>query len=200
MVDIPRQPLPRRGGQAPARYENTTLGRQELEGEYLEDVEGALWTAKLIQANRLQEAGEMSRVVVAVDPPGGATMHIPHGKAQNAGGRQSYITYIDMENRKSTRKGFISRSAYEPDFKLSESGKLLGIVSMGNRFLEIHVYDFESANMLKRFELSYRLFEKDDSGVVMGDSRTSFDFLPGGDSVLMTMGNRLILWDMELNK
>jgi phage terminase large subunit-like protein len=56
-----------------ARYEGTTLGRQELDGEYLEDIEGALWTAGLIQAHRIQEAGEMSRVVVGVDPPGGAT-------------------------------------------------------------------------------------------------------------------------------
>jgi phage terminase large subunit-like protein len=55
------------------RYQGSTLGRQELEGEYLEDVEGALWSAGLIQMHRLQSAGEMSRVVVAVDPPGGAT-------------------------------------------------------------------------------------------------------------------------------
>lgn len=56
-----------------ARYDGTTLGKQELEGEYLEDVEGALWTAGLIQRHRLSEAGQMSRVVVGVDPPGGAT-------------------------------------------------------------------------------------------------------------------------------
>jgi len=55
------------------RYQNTTLGRQELEGEYLEQVEGALWTAGLIAANRLMEAGPTTRVVVGVDPPGGAT-------------------------------------------------------------------------------------------------------------------------------
>lgn len=56
-----------------ARYAGTTIGRQELEGEYLEEVEGALWTANLIGTNRLSQAGESSRVVVGVDPPGGAT-------------------------------------------------------------------------------------------------------------------------------
>lgn len=55
------------------RYGGTTLGRQELEGELLEEVEGALWTSALIHSHRLAEAGDMSRVVVAVDPPGGAT-------------------------------------------------------------------------------------------------------------------------------
>lgn len=56
-----------------ARYEGTTLGRQELEGEYLENVEGALWTADLIGMHRKPEAGPMHRIVVGVDPPGGAT-------------------------------------------------------------------------------------------------------------------------------
>lgn len=56
-----------------ARYDGTTLGRQELEGEYLEDVEGALWSIGLIAQNRVTEAGAMRRVVVTVDPPGGAT-------------------------------------------------------------------------------------------------------------------------------
>lgn len=56
-----------------ARYENTTLGRQELEGDYLEIVEGALWSSELIAKYRINEAGPTQRVVVAVDPPGGAT-------------------------------------------------------------------------------------------------------------------------------
>lgn len=55
------------------RYEGTTLGRQELEGEYLELVEGALWTSELIHTNRQPEPGPMHKIVVGVDPPGGAT-------------------------------------------------------------------------------------------------------------------------------
>lgn len=55
------------------RYEGTTLGRQELEGEYLEVVEGALWTPALINTARRQDHGPMHRIVVGVDPPGGAT-------------------------------------------------------------------------------------------------------------------------------
>jgi phage terminase large subunit-like protein len=55
------------------RYGGTTLGQQELDGDLLEEVEGALWTAALIGAHRLSGSGPMSRIVVAVDPPGGAT-------------------------------------------------------------------------------------------------------------------------------
>ncbi len=56
-----------------ARYSGTTLGKQELDGEYLENVEGALWSTGLIHKYRLSEAGPSLRIVVGVDPPGGAT-------------------------------------------------------------------------------------------------------------------------------
>lgn len=52
------------------RAKGTRLERQELEGELIEDVEGALWTADLIDAGRVtvDEVPELSRIVVAVDP------------------------------------------------------------------------------------------------------------------------------------
>lgn len=76
-----------------ARYEGTRLGRQELYAEWLEDVEGALWTEKMIDRTRLAgfepqnplkainaylaDKGKPAindrrawRIVVAVDPPG----------------------------------------------------------------------------------------------------------------------------------
>ncbi len=52
-----------------ARYGGTRLGRQELEGELLEDAEGALWTSAMLEDLRREEAGELDRIVVAVDPP-----------------------------------------------------------------------------------------------------------------------------------
>jgi phage terminase large subunit-like protein len=50
------------------RYENTRLGRQELYGEILDDVEGALWTRKMIDEARVTEAPPLVRIVVAIDP------------------------------------------------------------------------------------------------------------------------------------
>jgi phage terminase large subunit-like protein len=54
-------------------YAGTRLGRQELDGELLEDVEGALWTRAMIERCRTDAAPEMTRVVVGVDPPASAT-------------------------------------------------------------------------------------------------------------------------------
>jgi phage terminase large subunit-like protein len=50
------------------RYADTRLGRQEIEGVLLEDVEGALWTSELIDAARADFAPPLDRIVVAVDP------------------------------------------------------------------------------------------------------------------------------------
>ncbi len=56
-----------------AAYEGTALGRQELQGELVEDVAGALWTRRMIEASRIAAPqgfhSRLDRVVVAVDPP-----------------------------------------------------------------------------------------------------------------------------------
>ena len=50
------------------RYEGTRLGRQELNAELLDDVEGALWSSAMIDSARVNKAPDMERVVVAIDP------------------------------------------------------------------------------------------------------------------------------------
>jgi phage terminase large subunit-like protein len=73
------------------RYGGTRLGRQELDGELIDDVEGALWTRAMIEKARIggdsyfqhrgtrpgSAAGESNcplvRVVIGVDPPASAS-------------------------------------------------------------------------------------------------------------------------------
>jgi phage terminase large subunit-like protein len=50
-------------------YGGTRLGRQELDGELIEEVEGALWTRATFEDQRVRTAPALVRVVVAVDPP-----------------------------------------------------------------------------------------------------------------------------------
>lgn len=50
------------------RYEGTRVGRQELMGELLEELEDALWQRRQLDALRVQSAPELERVVVAIDP------------------------------------------------------------------------------------------------------------------------------------
>ncbi|MBA4353330.1 MAG: ATP-binding protein [Novosphingobium sp.] len=57
-------------------FGQSLLGRQELHGEMIEDLAGALWSRALIEQGREAAAPPMTRVVVAVDPPASA-----HGDA-----------------------------------------------------------------------------------------------------------------------
>ena len=54
-----------------ARYAGTRLGRQELEGELLEELEHVLFPRHALEAAREPAAPPLSRIVVAVDPPAG---------------------------------------------------------------------------------------------------------------------------------
>ena len=51
------------------RYAGTALGRQELEGELLEMVEGAMWSQAALDRGRVDTVPHLNRIVVAVDPP-----------------------------------------------------------------------------------------------------------------------------------
>lgn len=51
-----------------ARYEGTSLGRQELYGEIVDQIDGALWTLELIDQFRVERAPDLERIVVAIDP------------------------------------------------------------------------------------------------------------------------------------
>lgn len=55
------------------RYAGTTLGRQELDAEILEDLPGALVRRVSIESARVEEVPELSMTVVAVDPAGTGT-------------------------------------------------------------------------------------------------------------------------------
>jgi phage terminase large subunit-like protein len=54
------------------RYAGTRLGRQELDGEIVEERPDALWTRAGLEACRVADAPPLVRVVVAVDPPASA--------------------------------------------------------------------------------------------------------------------------------
>ena len=77
-----------------ARYDGTRLGRQELDGEVIEDRPDALWSRAMIEACRVDAAPpSLERIVVAVDPPASA------GKRSAscglvAAGRASDLAYV----------------------------------------------------------------------------------------------------------
>jgi phage terminase large subunit-like protein len=55
-----------------ARYKDTRLGRQEIDGEIIDERPDALWTRVQLEACRVATAPALARIVVAVDPPAAA--------------------------------------------------------------------------------------------------------------------------------
>jgi uncharacterized protein (TIGR02217 family) len=52
-----------------ALYGGTRWGRQELDGELIEDVAGALWSRDLLERQRVIAVPDFKRIVIGVDPP-----------------------------------------------------------------------------------------------------------------------------------
>jgi phage terminase large subunit-like protein len=53
-----------------ARFGRSLLARQELDGELIEEIEGALWSRALLEAGREEGAhADSTRIVIGVDPP-----------------------------------------------------------------------------------------------------------------------------------
>jgi phage terminase large subunit-like protein len=81
------------------RYAGTRLGRQELEGVLLTDVDGALWTQAMLEAALVKSVPELDRIVVALDPSvsGGASADacgIVVAGVRMAGPPQDWCAYV----------------------------------------------------------------------------------------------------------
>ncbi len=124
----------------------------------------------------------------------------PDPKAQTTKKGITYINLVNAVTLEPVRQGFTSQSIARPELKFSSNEKFFAINSRGTRFQEIHLYDLEDGSLLKRFELGHRLFEKSDGEKFISDSRPSFVFLPGDSSILVAMGNRMIIWNLEFNQ
>ncbi len=76
------------------RYGGTRLGRQELDGEIIEDRPDALWTRDLIELNRIDAAPPLMRIVVAVDPPASSSKRADACGIVAAGVDEGGTTYV----------------------------------------------------------------------------------------------------------
>ena len=76
------------------RYAGTRLGRQELDGDIVEDRPDALWTRDMIETNRTDAAPPLVRIVVAVDPPASSSKRADACGIVAAGVDEGGIAYV----------------------------------------------------------------------------------------------------------
>jgi phage terminase large subunit-like protein len=100
-----------------ATYGGTRIGRQELDGEFLEDVQGALWPREVIERARAEPhaacgAMEFDRILVGVDPPAGASEDSDACGIVVAGSRDGALYVLeDATVRGLSPEGWASRVA-----------------------------------------------------------------------------------------
>jgi phage terminase large subunit-like protein len=107
------------------KYEGTRLGRQELDGELLEDVEGALWNADIIRRSPIIDWTLMERIIVSIDPAGTANSRSDETGIVVVGkiGDSAYV--IDDKSGKYSPDGWASQAItlyekYEADAIIAE--------------------------------------------------------------------------------
>lgn len=82
-----------------ARYAGTRLGRQELDGELIEDRPDALWQRSDLDACRIAAAPDhLVRIVIAIDPPATATKRSDACGLVVAGLGEDGIAYVLADN------------------------------------------------------------------------------------------------------
>ncbi len=122
---------------------------------------------------------------------------LPHLKVMTSKQLMATVNMVDAASMTSIRRGLTSQAIGHPDIRLSHDGKWFAINSKGRKYQEIHLYDYASGNLEKRFELGQRLFQKGDDGErLLQDERPSFVFLPDNQSILIAMGNQLVVWNI----
>lgn len=94
------------------RYAGTRLGRQEINAEILEDIEGALWTLGNIDVDRAEiDPANIGRTVVAIDPADGVEEGDEQGIAVaciDQWGEQFYV--LHSEGMRDTPTRFLRRA------------------------------------------------------------------------------------------
>lgn len=88
----------RRVGWLKNKYGGSRLGRQELEGVFLEDIEGAMWDRNWIENNRRTDPNtwpRFVRIVVAVDPAGSVARRTADKNALTEEQRQNQAKNAD---------------------------------------------------------------------------------------------------------
>jgi phage terminase large subunit-like protein len=77
-----------------SQYAGTRLGRQELDGEIIEERADALWTRDMLERARVKEAPALKRIVVAIDPPASSTQRADRCGIVAAGIDGEAVVYV----------------------------------------------------------------------------------------------------------
>ncbi len=118
-----------------ARYTGTRLGRQEIDGDFVEERSDALWSRDMLEACRVEHAPPLRRIVVAIDPPASS-----HKRADSCGivaagiHEEDSSMLLDDASLAAARPGAWSRAALALYHKL-DADELIAEVNQGGEMV-----------------------------------------------------------------
>ncbi len=121
-------------------YEGTRIGRQEIQGELLEDTPGALWTQELIDNSRitLDKMPPLIRVVIAIDPAVTASETSDETGIGAAGiGANGHVYVLEDASEKNTPGGW-ARTACKLMLK-HDADRIVAEVNNGGDLVERNI-------------------------------------------------------------
>lgn len=125
---------------------------------------------------------------------------VPHTKVVAKTGMMGskYISKINAADGKYTGVGFISNCSFEPDIEFSNDHSKIAIVTNGVKFSEIWIYDYESGDLLERFEIAFTFFEGTKLKSMPSDAgRIGLAFSPDDKNLFFTNGAKITKWELN---
>jgi phage terminase large subunit-like protein len=120
------------------RYAGTRLGRQELEGEVLEDNPNALWQRDVIENLRVREVPQLLRIVEGIDPAVTATEESDETGIILAGVAANGHGYILQDASLRASPAEWARAAVKA-FYTRQADRMIGEVNNGGDLVEVNI-------------------------------------------------------------
>ncbi|MCO5129861.1 MAG: terminase family protein [Xanthobacteraceae bacterium] len=128
-----------------ARYQGTRLGRQELDGEIIEDRPDALWSRALIEACRAAAAPPLARIVVAVDPPASSSKRADACGIVAAGIAADGVVFVLADDTVSAATPSVWASKAIALWRRLEADALVAEVNQGGEMVRAVIHQVDSA-------------------------------------------------------
>jgi phage terminase large subunit-like protein len=131
-----------------AQYAGTRLGRQELDGEIVEERADALWTRDMLERARIDAAPAMERIIVAVDPPASSGKRADRCGIVAAGVAKGIVYVLEDTTLAAARPTQWARAAVALYHRL-EADSLIAEVNQGGEMVRAVIHEADPSVPVK---------------------------------------------------
>ncbi|WP_159730287.1 DNA-packaging protein [Methylosinus sp. Ce-a6] len=131
-----------------AQYAGTRLGRQELDGEIVEERADALWSREMLESARVAASPPLERIVVAVDPPASSTKRADRCGIVAAGIANESLFVLEDGTLEAARPAQWARAAVALYHRI-EADALIAEVNQGGEMVRAVIHEADPSVPVK---------------------------------------------------